>query len=142
MFYDMLNMDISAGNLREFEQTAALFEQKLNSMTTVQKYWHERLMDGRQLSIEFDMFTSFGWEKEIPSQQQYEDYCQFAKKIDERNILGQAQFGINIINLCPKIKKKKNRSADGNRVNVRVYPDLDECRKAFEALVKSSIDWS
>ena len=66
----------------------------------------------------------------------------FHKKMNKRNILGQAQFGINLFKLCLKITKKKDRLANGDRIMARVYPDLDECRKAFEALVKSSIDWS
>lgn len=49
MLYDLLRMDISGVNLREFERTEGLLDQILHSMSSVQKFWFERLMAGSLL---------------------------------------------------------------------------------------------
>ena len=47
LLHYLLNYDFSGVNLREFPQTQALLENKLLSMSQVEKFWYERLMDGR-----------------------------------------------------------------------------------------------
>jgi len=48
MLYDLLKLDISDVNLRDAPKTEALFEQKISSMNTVQKFWYSRLYEGKE----------------------------------------------------------------------------------------------
>lgn len=147
MLYDLLREDMSGVDLRTFEQTQGLFEQKLYSMTTLQKYWFERLVDGnlRPLSPEefaqYGDYTSVGgWSGEVSTIDQYNDYLAFADNINDRYPLCETQFGIALQKMCKDAQKARPRRG-GQRVYVRCFPSLEQCREEFETLIKMEIDW-
>ena len=145
MLYDLLRLDISGVDLRTFEQTKGLFEQKLYSMTTVQKYWYERLMDGN-LRTTGDGATKYGsyrsteWGGEVISDDQYQDYLAFSKTMNDYRPLCETQFALSLQKMCKDVKKVRPR-VKGERIYMRVFPDLDKCRKEFEEAVKMEIEW-
>jgi hypothetical protein len=142
MLHDLLEMDISQHNLREFEQTSGLFEQKLYSMDTVQKYWFERLREGNLRPYRLNSNDSEpGWNYEVPTVDQYEDYLEFARSINDRYPSTETQLGIELNKLCSGIKKDRHRLPGGGSLHSRRFPPLDECRAEFESLVKTGIDW-
>jgi len=146
MLYDLLKKDISGIDLRTFEQTQGLFEQKLHSMDTVQKYWYERLVEGRLRANNSDdskhtgAYTESDWNGEICNDDQYNDYLQFAKKLNDRKPLIKQQFGISIRKICPGVKKRRINSK-GVRTYVSVFPSLEACRKKFCEICKMEIEW-
>ena len=135
LLYDLLNMDISGIDLRTVERTEGLLDQIINSMTTVQKYWFERLRDGA-LSIK-----SFEWENEIPTAIQYNEYLSFAETLKDRYPKCEQQFGRELKKMCKGIQKQRVRREGGGREFVRYFPSLSACRNQFENLVNMSIDW-
>jgi hypothetical protein len=136
MLYDLLEMDISSLNLRTFEQTAGLFEQKLHSMTTVQKYWYERLAKGTLMARS----RHSGWSGEINTDDQYEDYIFFAETLKDKYPLCEQQFGIALGKLCKDTKKIRKR-INRKRVHVRCFPLLKDCRAEFNKMVKMNLEW-
>lgn len=60
MLFDLECLDISAINLRQAPATAALEEQKIYSMAPQQKWWFDKLMDGRLLATERSTVVN-GW---------------------------------------------------------------------------------
>lgn len=144
MLYDLLQLDISGVDLRTFEQTAGLFEQKLHSMTTVQKYWYQRLCEGTLISGRTEDFGKYvvplGWSRDVPAEDQFNDYLNFAEQIKDRYPLCEQQFGLALKKMCKDTKKIRPRTG-ADRINKRIFPSLEECRREFERLVKIKIDW-
>lgn len=135
MLYDLQRLDISDVNLRKFERTEALFDQILSSMTTVQKYWFERLNDGTT-SLQHGE-----WEGKVSSKAQHNEYVDFANSIGDRYPKCSRQFGLELNKLCKKIYLKKGRLPGGLREQVRYFPSLEECRAEFEDMVNMKIQW-
>ena len=50
MLYDLLRYDFSGIDLRTFPRTEALMDQIVSSMSPVQKFWFERLIQGRSVT--------------------------------------------------------------------------------------------
>jgi len=144
MLYDLLKMDISHIDLSRFEATSGLYEQKIHSMTTEMKYWHERLIDGEMLAYsdqdysEFDEYKNPDW-GQIDCVKIYQDYQIYSDKLKEKYPLSPTQFGIFLHKICPGVKK--SRHGIGKRKMFYRFPDLDSCRKLFEKQIKQDIDW-
>ena len=112
MLYDLLKLDISGVDLRTFEQTAGLFEQKIYSMTTVQKYWFERLMDGNMRpptnGEDLPKYGSYSaiddgdWDGEIQTDRQHQDYLDFAERIKDRFPLAETQISMDSMDSMTK----------------------------------------
>jgi hypothetical protein len=149
MLHDLLEMDISGIDLRTFQQTNGLFEQKLYSMSTVQKYWYERLCDGTMRPAaaaeytpgEYSSNTVFdGWPGEIIRDDQYLDYQKFVEDLKDKYPVCEQQFGIVIRKLCPDVKSKRPY-INGKRTRTRLFPGLQKCREDFEKIINTKIEW-
>lgn len=147
MLHDLMELDISGVDLRKFEQTQGLFEQKLHSMTTIQKYWYERLIDGNLLpdnSREFGQYGDYtnysGWSGEVYTDDQYKDYLAFAERLHDRYPDCEQQFGLALQKMCKEAKKVRRRK-NGYRFHIRLFPPLEECRAEFSQLVKMNLEW-
>ncbi|MEX1313826.1 MAG: DUF5906 domain-containing protein [Desulfotignum sp.] len=149
MLHDLLEMDISGIDLRTFQQTEGLFEQKLYSMSTVQKYWYERLRDGTMRPAaaaeynpgEYSSNNVFdGWPGEVAREDQYRDYQNFVEDLKDRYPLSAEEFGMQIKKLCPCVKQKRPRIS-GKRTYVRIFPGLQKCREDFEKIINTTIKW-
>jgi hypothetical protein len=149
MLYDLLKMDISGINLRKFEHTQGLYEQKVHSMSIEMKYWHERLIDGEMLAYpenesagsEFNDYSSNpknSW-GEINCKKLYQDYLIYSKNINNKYPLTTTQIGIFLRKICPTVQRKR-RSAGKRRMYYR-FPALSECRSLFEKQIKQAISW-
>jgi len=143
MLYDLLKFDITRINLREFEQTQALFEQKLESMAIVQRYWYDRLKDGALLSgsdaSKYGDPAKLGWDM-VPTDVLHQDFLDFVKSINEKPI-DKSMFGNKLNKLCSGIGSTKKGSRGTIRVPYKTFPDLDACRKQFETRIKMKISW-
>ncbi|MGD9825036.1 TOTE conflict system archaeo-eukaryotic primase domain-containing protein [Desulfobacter sp.] len=136
MMHDLLNLDMSGVNLRTFKRTDGLFEQILNSMTTVQKYWFERLQDGslrRQI-------PDGGWVAGVSKVEQYADYLGFVESIKERYPKSRDLFFTELQKITPPWEDTRPWVC-GQRVRIRKYGTLEDCRKRFEDCVKCQIKW-
>lgn len=150
MLYDLLRMDISAVDLRTFERTSGLFDQILSTMSTVEKFWFEKLKKGVLFEFEVNALneivpidhTASGeeWFGEVPIKTLFMEYSHFAKSINERYPGCPEQFSKKLTKLC-KGTKTSRVTIYGKRTRIRVFPPLDECRKQFEELVQMPIDW-
>lgn len=145
MLYDLLHMDISGLDLGNVPQTAALLQQKEQSMTTEQRFWYGRLWNG-------DLADRREWEEWTPTDELYEAYLKESKSVGERRRKVEMDFSREIKRLCPGVDKKQvtvtvweQFRGEWVRSTARLrsykFPPLTECRAAFEKAIRMPIDW-
>ena len=97
----LLNLDISNVNLRAIPKTAALLDQKLQSLDPIPRWWWTTLRDGRLSGgcIEQNV---------CPVSQLYKHYLDHTAMIHHRSQRSmEVELGIKLRNLLPVSKTKK-----------------------------------
>ena len=146
MLFDLLKEDFSDVNLQKFENTKGLFEQKIHTMSHEMQYWYERLQEGKLLSYVDDGDLGIygdGMQQdwlEVSCQEQHNDYLRYADKMKERFPKSSTEFGIFLTGCCPWVKRYQKRESS-NRIWMRRFPSLAECRAEFEKQIKTNIEW-
>ena len=135
MLYDLLEMDISDVDLRIIPRTEALLDQSFHTMSTVAKFWLERLREGSLLDNRGEI-----WDSQIEIKAFYDSYVEFANARGDRTNLIKELFGKEIRELCPGTRSPRP-TINGRRTRVYTFPDLQTCRKRFEERVKMKINW-
>ena len=140
MLYDLMNMDITGVNLREFTRTEALFDQILESMTPIQAWWFGRLKDGCITTITLQNSSrDQWWPSEMPNSKLYMDfeiYCNRRKLyLPDERVFGRQLF--ELLGKSQKIRKVFDESREWGKT----IPPLEECREHFSTLVDMPIDW-
>jgi hypothetical protein len=139
--------DISDFDPRQYPDTAELGDQKVGSFVGVDRWWYNKLQDGR-LPL-FEELRPDGSCRVITDKLSY-DYLRNEKDATLRTIFGKESFGKQLRKLCPtmeKTDKVKNgeKYSFGSRakwVYVYTIPLLARCRKDFEEAQKCKIDWN
>lgn len=136
LLHYLLHYDISGVNLRQFPQTAALMEQKLYSMTPVQKFAFQLLESGVLGT------GTNGWH-EIPTKDLYNQFIDFCIRVGIRHRPSNSEFGTQLKKLFPGVMNAKGRLSKygSNRPNVYRFPSLDDCRKVFEKFINYKVEW-
>jgi len=133
MLYDLLHEDLSDFNPRKFPVTAALEDQKVRSMSGVEKWWFDKLRRGRLLGQHVD------WQLEILRDDLLKDY-----RIAMGNRRDEAQDLRNhLAKLLPSPYPRPGPrvSVNGERKRTWVLPMLADCRAHFAAMFRMSNDW-
>ena len=136
LLHYLMNYDVSNINLRQFPQTAALMEQKLYSMTPVQKFMFQKLETG-VLSNPVN-----GWD-EIPIQDLYAQFIAFCIRVGLRHRPSDSEFGTHLKKLFTGVTTAKGRSTTygGHRPNIYRFPSLRDCRRTFERFINYQVEW-
>lgn len=134
----LLDFDLSKTDPNAAPQTAALLDQKINSLEPVHQWWFECLCQGRIVSSEF----TGNWPKEIEADL---FRAAFKRYIRDHNISGRIStdvgFGMLMHKCAPEIKRAQKRGGAGERIRVYEMPDLIECRLAWNEFIGHSVDW-
>jgi hypothetical protein len=133
LLYDLMNREITS-NLREIPRTQALFDQILNSMDSVCRWWMSCLQNEKITEFD-DTWPEYLLPIEV--KESYQRHCQESK---ERHPITGPHFYNKLRNICPGIRRKKSDLGEGRR-NYYCFPYLDECRTNFEARVNINIPW-
>jgi len=132
MLYDLLKVDLTKVDLRDFPHTDARLEQIINTMTTLEKFWLDCLQNGR-------FNESKQWDMPIVTNDLYGTYTEFAGTIGDRYPLDATMFGKNLRKLCPDVIRERQKSFP--RDWEYHFQPLTACREAFEKKVGQSIKW-
>lgn len=148
MLHDLLHHDYSHINLRQVPTTAALVEQKLRSMTPNERWWFQKLAEGRLLP------DHDAWVPDVPKVALYQDYIGTLGKIGVRHKSVETELGMFLAKMlraealdsCRKIALVPTgcgRSDDGHsrRLAHWRFPSLAECREAFDQLSGTAHAW-
>ena len=135
MLYDLLRVDLSGVNLKDFPRTNALMKQIELSMSLVQKWWFYRLLDGAQLS------SDDSWQDKVGNKLLYNDYKDFIIDSGGKDMTSNIAFGRELKKLCPLIKDTR-MTIDDHTEPAKSFPNLTQCRKQFESIVNIQVDWN
>jgi len=132
------------GNPAVIPKTAALLEQKIESLNHEAAYWFEALRRGSP----FDGASK--WLTEIPKHRMYKAYIAHAELVGVKRRAIETRFGQQLGKFVPDLKDTRPYVAilddQGVEVGKRrewcwVVPDLRTCREAFEKKLGQSVDW-
>ena len=136
MLYDLLEYDLDGIDLRKFPHTQARLDQIIASMSSVKKFWLEKLTEG---ILDDDLSPDNDWDN-VKTKYLYDQYKEQARSLGERYPCSANQFGKELRELCPGIERRKIDSGC-ERGWRYVFPDLGACRNAFEDFVGQKIPW-
>lgn len=135
----LLNFDLSKVNLRKVPNTSELFNQKLNSLDSLQS-WILTVLEEGALPGYADVDNA------CPTHIMFEDYIRHSKNIGINHRKIQTQVGIFLNKLFPNLKKIRGDCMDpegptSSKANYYLFPSLKECREAFEKQIGTEIKW-
>jgi hypothetical protein len=130
MLYDLLEMKITL-DLRKVPRTQALLDQVVHGMTTVQKFWFEKLRAGDE----------YHWPESELTEHVYKEYLEFADTVNDRYKLIDSLFGAELRRLCPALHRVRKRFSSERKL-MYFWPKLKQCRTSFEKAIGIPVDWS
>jgi Family of unknown function (DUF5906) len=133
--HHLVNLDCSGIELRDAPKTKALFDQKLESLNSMQRYIYEILMDGNNCHAD----SEGDWKLEISKANLYRSYLDKAAEIGEKRRSDTIKFS-NTVKKMLGIREDRT-TIQGKRERVWCFPSLDICRQRFDQYMDASIDW-
>lgn len=144
LLHYLLNLDISDVDLRTIPITDALLEQKIAGLGTVEKWWLDTLMMGELKASDCD------WQRDelkVGCRLIFDAYAAHGNKTGTRFRSIETEVGKALNRLIPKLQKSRGTYSfldakgemDTRTGSVYWFPNLDECRAAFEAAIGQKI---
>jgi hypothetical protein len=145
LLYELLNFDLSTVDLRTIPKTAALLDQKIETLTPERAWWLDILKNGRLPWC--DLVNP----AKSPGRALFNSYIKHAKTsgVFRRKI--ETAIGMFIRGVVPKdgLSTKVERytyptplgGIEEDRGTVYTFPPLAECREAFDGLLGQKIQW-
>ena len=144
LLHFLMNREIKS-ELRQIPKTKALIKQKLISMTPVQKFWFNRLVEGLVLPAQDN------WEREVEVWKVMACYWNEAQRSGARHRSETTSLGIELHKLIPGLKTVKRMGdkepdtpgdeLEEGRVRKYQLPPLEKCRAGFLAVLNMDLDW-
>lgn len=134
MLHDLLQIDISNFNLKEFPRLDSLLDQIIPSMSSVQRFWLERLRSGALLSKEDE------WTCQAVTKEFHFEYLEFCKSMGDRYPVIDRQFTKAIKTMCDPVTRHKIL-INGRYEWVLRFPPIWDCRDQFELMIKMPVEW-
>ena len=142
MLHDLIRHNLSHFDVADVPQTAALSEQKLLSMKPHEKWWFEKLLDGRLLP------DHDGWHQEVMRDALYKDYMKVTGRSGVSSRAIATELGIYLSKLlppgCPRRFQRRLPSTPGElsrRFWFWGFPPLPECRDHFDHVTQGATNW-
>ncbi|GLK54338.1 hypothetical protein JOD31_001505 [Methylopila capsulata] len=137
----LLAVDLRGFSVRDAPQTEALRDQKLASLSGVNRWWFELLHDGALAGSEFD---GPSWEDasiEVDRSALRASYEDFVRKNRfQGEAINSIQFGHALRAMLPSLGDKRPR-VEGGRRRFYTLPALTQCRREFEAWFGDEPSW-
>jgi hypothetical protein len=145
--YHLANLDLAEFNVRNVPQTEALFEQKLLSFNSVDRWYFHLLQKGANCGPGSPIGRTINdsdWVGWIETQSLYTDYQTFCEILVVRHVPPEA-FGTRLNYLLPPAgdgrKRRCQRGSADKRSWGYEFPTLNQCRAHFEKKIGFTIVW-
>jgi hypothetical protein len=143
----LLDYPLDGIDLRTPPMTAALLDQKLESLDSVERWWHERLWRG-VLSGADDDIDGGGWPAELAKGRVYASYLAHCKRTNVRFPATEPNVAKRLHELAG-VESARPRSGGGSRTPVYRFPGpgdeagrLAHARGLYERWIGGPLDWS
>jgi hypothetical protein len=133
LLHDLLHYDLDGVDLRRPPHTAALTHQKILSLPPEERWWFQKLMNGRLFSHEP------GWPRTVSRERLWGDYVDRLGKVGIQRKGTETELGMFLHRMVPTLGSA--RLGDGDRSRQYVLPSLSDCRSAFDKLLKCQVAW-
>jgi hypothetical protein len=143
LLHYLLTFDLTQVDLGTIPKTAALLEQKIESLSTEQAFWFEVLQRGAPWP------GTDLWIEKIDCERLFKTYVQHSELIGVRRRASQTKFGSVLHKLIPDLRKERPwvhmENERGEQVKRRrwVYavPDLTACRQFMDEKLGQPVNW-
>lgn len=142
MLHDLLHHDCAAVNLRAAPQTEALRQQKVLSLHPHERWLLDKLMSGRLRT------TDDGWQPVVAKDDLHDDYVRCLQRVGVDRRSTETELGMFLNRALPALRTERRTLActrDHRTVTERryayVFPELADCRDAFDRLTKARNPW-
>jgi Family of unknown function (DUF5906) len=147
LMHVLMTFDLSTVDLHTVPKTAALLEQKEESMPTHEAWWLECLREGRFQYETGSGATRYteeteGWPATIEKDYLWSSYALYAHRHNIRaRLWPDKQLHKWLSPLTPGRRDYRPRD-EGNRKRMVQLPDLGTCRRAYTVHLGQRIDWT
>jgi hypothetical protein len=146
LMHTLMTFDLSKVDVFTVPKTAALLDQKTESLPVHERWWLETLQEGCLKYLEHGQYIgeTDGWPKEIEKDKIWSSYRSWAHLHNIRARLwpaAQLHKWLKDANLLPESKEYRPRDK-ADRRRMLTLPALDACREAYEAHIGQTIEWS
>ncbi len=131
--HDLSQVDLSDFDVRQRPVTAALTDQKMQSLDDIGQWWYQCLQDGHIEGY------GTGWPEFLPSTRALELIVAFAGGRLRKPVTSQ-KLKRRIPELCPSAGHRQRRM-HGERPQGYTLPSLEVARSEFEQSMEGEIDW-
>ncbi len=133
--HHLLHLNLEGFELRNVPKTKALFDQKIASLNSMERFIYELLLEGSNCAG----VDGVDWSREVPKGVLYQSYLTKASEIGERRRGDQIKLS-NTLKSILGIDEGRT-SVKGKRERVWIFPTLDICRRQFAKYMDADIDW-
>jgi hypothetical protein len=155
LMHELMTFDLATVNLRQIPATAALDEQKVSGFDPAERFWHDRLYEGKVLSWREEQIDEDGetwesaWPEHVRATQLYDDYLKSAGHAGARHKLANNKFGAQLRKMCPSVGKGKRPfeitsdfgTTRAIRAQAYILPDLGNARAEFDKWQGMANEW-
>jgi hypothetical protein len=144
LLYELLEFDLTQVDLRTIPRTAALLDQKIESMNAEESWWLD-VLNGGCLPVSGPGAVGFSSNK-CPTEWLVDSYQQHAKESGARRRQTETALGIFLNGMVPGLIKERETYTTGHgmkhpKKNVYTFPPLGTCRLAFEKKLQQQVPW-
>jgi uncharacterized protein DUF5906 len=145
LMHILTTFDLSKVDVFTAPKTAALLDQKTESLPPHERWWLETLQEGYIKYLEYSQYIgeTDEWLEKIEKDKIWSSYRSWVHLHNVRSRLWpdkQLHRWIKDANLLPGSKTYRPRGTD-DRKRMLTLPALGDCRKAYEAHIGQSVEW-
>ena len=131
----LLNIDLTGFDVFNAPKTAALNAQSDQSLSPVEDWWLDKLMNGRIL----DRKTETGWPDKVVFGHLFDDYASYSQDVRDLHPLNKTKLGLKLKEFG--LPQGKSTRVNGQQVFAYPLPSLTEMRKNWDESHGGQRDW-
>ena len=141
--YEAMNYDLKDFNFRNKPHTEETLEQKIRSLSGVNRYWHEVLQNADFTVSEDSYHSNAGWHEPdfITGKNLVARYKAYEKNANRYEAIQVSSVYQAIKEMCPSTQKHKPGSGNYKDKRGLSYPHIDTAREEFDTWIKGKIKW-
>lgn len=138
LLHYLKNFDLSTVDVNTPPKTKALQDQKIGSLSSIEQFWMECLMEGKILGLEF----CEEWEPRLEKEKFRRAFTAYCR---QRNIKSwvpdQMWIGRHLAKMTPSTDFTQKKKVDNGYRKAYTFQSLEACREDFDKYIGGEIEW-